>query len=305
MKTGIFNKIFLIFLLAIALEQASMILSAQGAESLNVEVSFEVPLIKYYIYINHDRGSLEFEIKIPGSAAICSALSSGIRLQPISISTYIVNASSSGTVLCAASSTVTIQNSSVEAVIQPLIVNGNVVAIERVWLPYYVINISSMPHPTRISVSDNEGYVLEFNTTDPIHIFGRIIPIPRIQAQQPSSNEWYISLAYQALLIAAGVAVGGAMVKLLPMIRSRLERRNVEKDIIELLSKNPRGMSLSMISKTLNTPKSSTWKKLRKLVDEGIVEEFEGPGKGKLYRLKRRDEAGGNNRPKDQGGSTL
>jgi len=55
-------------------------------------------------------------------------------------------------------------------------------------------------------------------------------------------------------------------------------------------------MSLSLISKTINAPKSSTWKKLKKLVEEGVVEEFEGPGKGKLYRLRRETPRGSEER---------
>ncbi|MEM0438582.1 MAG: winged helix-turn-helix transcriptional regulator, partial [Sulfolobales archaeon] len=109
------------------------------------------------------------------------------------------------------------------------------------------------------------------------------------QKEQMGSSNTYSDLVYQVTLLAVGVLVGGICVKLLSIARSRFRGRDIEKEIVLLLSKNPRGMSLSMISKTLNIPKQRIWKKLRKLVEEGVVEEFEGPGKGKLYRLKRKD----------------
>lgn len=284
-------------LLVVVLLGQGLLIDAQEAGVVGVNVRFEAPLIKYYIYINQSRTSEELEIKIPNSSAICSPYY-GARTQLVSMSTYIVriDPGSSGVVICATSSSVNISNSFLEASIPPLLINGGVVAIKEVWLPYYVVNISSTPGYTGISISDSEGYVLVFNTTDAIYISGRIIPLPRIQAQQQEggnniANNAAGNMLYQIAFLVVGVLVGSLSVRLLPIIRSKLERRNVEREIIELLSKNPKGMSLSMISKTLNTPKSSTWKKLRKLVDEGVVEEFEGPGRGKLYRLKRKEEA--------------
>ncbi len=283
-------------ILAVMLVAHSLSIDTQEAGVLEVKVRFEAPLIKYYIHINQSRASAEFEIKIPNAFAICSSYY-GVRTQLVSVSTYIVriDPGSSGVVVCATSSSVNIYNSSVEASIPPILINGNAATIEEVWLPYYIVNISSTPSYTGISIPGGDGYVLTFNTTDTIYIAGRIIPLPRIQAQQQGESGDKASdpvddMLYQITLLAIGLLVGSLSVRLLPIIRSKLERRNVEKEIIELLSKNPRGMSLSMISKTLNTPKSSIWKKLRKLINEGVVEEFEGPGRGKLYRLKRKEE---------------
>ncbi|MFZ8823258.1 MAG: helix-turn-helix transcriptional regulator [Desulfurococcales archaeon] len=107
---------------------------------------------------------------------------------------------------------------------------------------------------------------------------------PMIPDQEPITQV----LLYMGTGLLGGV-IGYTFPRIARVMRNRITRRDLDKEIIELLSKNPKGMSLSLISKTLNTPKSSTWKRLKKLVEEGLVEEFEGPGKGKLYRLKKRE----------------
>lgn len=284
------HSLLLIILLLIAITGSIRSSEALVTEGIEVNVRLEAPLIKYYIDISQRQDLAEFEIMFPNYTAICSPYRDA-KVQLVSVSTYLVKVSgaSSSMVVCAMSSTIVIHNNTLEAIIPPPLINGNATAIGKIWLPYYIVNISSKPSPIRISILDSEGYTFEFNTIDTIYISARIIPIPGIQQAQVSSGNMYSGLIYSAGLLAAGVLIGGISIKLLPIIRSRIRGRDIEKEIVELLSKNPRGMSLSMISKTLNTPKSSTWKKLRKLVEEGVVEEFEGPGKGKLYRLRRRD----------------
>ncbi|GAY25313.1 hypothetical protein ATG_05160 [Desulfurococcaceae archaeon AG1] len=285
----ILHSILSLLLLHVVLIGFAGSLYAQKMGDIEVNVRFEIPLIKYHIDISWSGALVELEIRIPDSIAICSS-NGDVRIQQISASTYIVRISgASGIVTCVAISTISIYNNSLEAVIPPPLVNGSAATIKKIWFPYYVTNISTTPNPIRISTSNDGGYVFEFDTRGTIYITGKIIPTQAIQKEQMGSSNTYSDLVYQVTLLAVGVLVGGICVKLLSIARSRFRGRDIEKEIVLLLSKNPRGMSLSMISKTLNIPKQRIWKKLRKLVEEGVVEEFEGPGKGKLYRLKRKD----------------
>jgi len=285
----IFLSIFSLFMLQVMLTGFAGLLYAQRVGGVEVDVRFEVPLIKYYIDINRSGALVELEIRIPDSIAICSS-NGDARVQQVSASTYIARISgASSVVTCIAISTISIYNNSLEAVIPPPLINGSAATVKKIWFPHYVANISTAPNPIRISTSNGEGYVFEFNTTSTIYIIGRIIPTQAIQKEEVGSSNTYNDLVYQVALLAVGVLIGGISVRLLSIARSRFRGRDIEEEIVQLLSKNPRGMSLSMISKTLNIPKQHTWKKLRKLVEEGVVEEFEGPGKGKLYRLRRKD----------------
>ncbi len=281
-------SIFSLFMLQAILIGFTGSLYAQRVGDIEVDVRFEVPLIKYYIDITRREDLSVLEIRIPDSIAICSS-NGDTEVRQVSVSTYIVKIGGAPSVVtCIAISMIAIYNNSLEAVIPPPLVNGSAATVKKIWLPYYVTNIVAMPNPIRISTSNGEGYVFEFNTTSIIHITGRIMPTQAIQREEVSSSN-NSDLVYQVTLLVIGVLVGGISIKLLSIARSRFRRRDIEKEIVQLLSKNPRGMSLSMISKTLNIPKQNTWKKLRKLIEEGVVEEFEGPGKGKLYRLRRKD----------------
>ncbi|HWQ17187.1 MAG TPA: winged helix-turn-helix transcriptional regulator [Sulfolobales archaeon] len=278
-----------LFMLQVILTGFTGSLYAQRVGDIEVDARFEIPLIKYYIDTSRREGLAELEIRIPGSIVICSS-NGDAKVHQVAASTYVAKISGAFSIVtCVAIPMMTIYNDSLEAVIPPLLVNGTAVVIKKIWFPYYVANISAKPDPVRISMSDDGGYVFEFNTTSVIHITGRIIPTQTIQQERMDSSNKYSDLVYSIILLAIGVLMGGISVKLLSIARSRLRGRDIEKEIVQLLSKNPRGMSLSMISKTLNIPKQNTWKKLRKLIEEGVVEEFEGPGKGKLYRLRRKD----------------
>ncbi len=268
---------------------------------VDVVVRIEPPLVKYYINVSsYDRGPVSIAISIPEGQLICTA-SPDVRLQLISSSRYLAMLQGEGLVICASTS-IEISNGSLYASIYPVIVNGSAYNISEVWLPYYLVNTVSTPNPVEVLPAQDSGYILRFGVNETIYIKARIFPYPRELMREastpttPAQNRHATSdqepitqiLLYMGIGLLGGV-IGYTSPRIARIMRSRVARRDLDREIIELLSKNPKGMSLSLISKTLNTPKSSTWKRLKKLVEEGLVEEFEGPGKGKLYRLKKRE----------------
>lgn len=262
---------------------------------INIVASLEEPFVKYYIYITSN-GEEVFNISAINTSLVCTAPSE-VRLQIVAVSSYIASVGNGTKSIVCASPSIEIANGSLTASIYPVIVGNKKIQASHVYIPYYLVNIESIPNATGITISGDRGYLLEFNTSDVIYIKARIFPYPRElrmeisslqNIQTPRSNaQNNDEILYVLAYIAGGFALGLVANRIYYIARNRLRRRDLEKEIIDLLSRSPKGLSLSQISKTLNTPKSSTWKKLKKLVEEGVVEEFEGPGRGKLYRLKK------------------
>jgi hypothetical protein len=262
---------------------------------VDIVASLEEPFVKYYINITSNRERI-FEVMAINTSLVCTAPSE-VRLQLVAASSYIVRVDNGTKGILCASPSIEVANGSLAAYIYPVIIDGKQIQASWVYIPYYLVNIESMPNATRITMSGDRGYILGFNTSDVIYIKARIFPYPRelgreipsqqhIQAPRGDAQS-YDEILYILAYTAGGFALGFTANRIYSIARSRLRRRDLEREIIDLLSRSPKGLSLSQISKTLNTPKSSTWKKLKKLVEEGVVEEFEGPGRGKLYRLKR------------------
>ncbi|MEM4970647.1 MAG: winged helix-turn-helix transcriptional regulator [Sulfolobales archaeon] len=269
-------------------------------DQIDVAVRIEPPLVKYYINISSDESPISIAISIPEGQLICTA-SPEVRLQLISSSRYLAMIQGRGLLVCA-STGIEITNGTLYATIYPIIVNGSAHNISEVWLPYYLVNTASSPNPAEVLPAQDSGYILRFGVNETIYIKVRIFPYPRELMKEASTlttptqnshvtpNQEPITqiLLYTGIGLLGGV-IGYTSPKIARIVRSKMARRDLDKEIMDLLSKNPKGMSLSLISKTLNTPKSTTWKRLKRLVEEGLVEEFEGPGKGKLYRLKKKE----------------
>jgi uncharacterized membrane protein len=291
--------ILAIYMVLICLSLAIESIALDPTQDINVSVRVEPPLIKYYINISaHGEAQIFLSAFEASTQLVCTA-TPNVRLQLISANKYIAMIrEGSGWIICA-SAGIGIINETLEVYIYPLIINGSVYNISTVWLPYYLVNVISTPNAIEVLPGENSRYIMRFNTNETIYMRARIFPYPRELVREitsPSQDRQASQNSDQELgkqiLLYIGVGLLGGLTgyfasRIAPAIRSRIVGRDLERDIIDLLTKNPRGMSLSLISKTLNAPKSSTWKKLRKLVEKGVVEEFEGPGKGKLYRLKR------------------
>jgi hypothetical protein len=292
---------FLLYIFVLAMMLLSIHVAGDYRDykgQVDVVVRIEPPLVKYYINISsYDRSPISITISIPEGQLICT-VPPEVRLQLISSSRYLAMFKGEGFVVCA-STNIEIANGSLYASIYPVIVNGSAYNISEVWLPYYLVNTVSTPNPLEVLPGQDSGYILRFGINETIYIKARIFPYPRElmkDVSTPIQNRHMIPdqepitqvLLYMGTGLLGGV-IGYTFPRIARVMRNRITRRDLDKEIIELLSKNPKGMSLSLISKTLNTPKSSTWKRLKKLVEEGLVEEFEGPGKGKLYRLKKRE----------------
>jgi len=299
-----------IFLTIIAFVSLLAAYPSQGsvdrpALTVDISVRVEPPMLKYYINISlGEEARQPLPIPIEGLQIICTA-PPDIRLEMVSSSRYIAMIQGRGGLVICASTDIEVANGTLHALVYPITVGGEVGNISTVWLPYYLVNVVSNPSPREVLSSRDSGYILSFGTSDTIYIRGRVFPYPRELAgeapQQPNNQGGEYGGGLQPglqILVYVGVASIGWLAgyissKALPALKLRLSRRDLEREIIDLLSRNPKGMSLSLISKTINAPKSSTWKKLKKLVEDGVVEEFEGPGKGKLYRLRRGGSGGG------------
>jgi len=302
LRLRVIPSLLFIFVLAIMLSSIHVAGDYRDYRGqVDVVVRVEPPLVKYYINISsYDRSPLSIEISIPKVQLICTA-SPEVRLQLISNSRYLAMFQGEGLVVCASTS-IEIANGSLYASIYPVIINESVYNISGVWLPYYLVNTVSSPNPVEVLPAQDNGYIFRFDVNETIYIKARIFPYPRELVKEPltpitPTQNGYAThdqepitqiLIYMGMGLLGGV-IGYTFPRIARIVKSRIARRDLDKEIIELLSKNPKGMSLSLISKTLNTPKSSTWKRLKRLVEEGLVEEFEGPGKGKLYRLKKRE----------------
>ncbi|MEM1610229.1 MAG: winged helix-turn-helix transcriptional regulator [Sulfolobales archaeon] len=292
--------LLLLFLYILEIMLSSIYVAGDYMDQVDVAVRIEPPLVKYYINISSDGSPISIAISIQEGQLICTA-SPEVRLQLISSSRYLAMLQGRGLVVCA-STNIEITNGSLYATVYPIIVNGSAYNISEIWLPYYLVNTASTPNPAEVLPAQDSGYILRFGVNETIYIKARIFPYPRELMREastpinPAQNSYVASnqepttqiLLYMGIGLLGGV-IGYASPRIARIMRSRIARRDLDKEIIDLLSKNPKGMSLSLISKTLNTPKSTTWKRLKRLVEEGLVEEFEGHGKGKLYRLKKKE----------------
>lgn len=255
------------------------------------EVRLEIPFAVYEIRIPLGSEILIVDLGLPGR---CYS-EDGARVQQLSPTKYMVSApeerSGSSFSISCVMTPFEINRSSVRAVLAPVIINGSPLAISMIWFPQYVVNVNASPTPDSIYPS-GDGYYMLFNSSDPrpVSIQGFIFSSQRSQgmAQPSSAGKALQDPLASILMLVGGSGAGAAAMYVLHRARSRFRRRDLEKEILDLLARSQRGMSLSMISKELGSPKSSTWKRLRKLVESGVVEEFEGPGKGKLYRLRKR-----------------
>lgn len=251
------------------------------------EVRLEVPFAVYKIAIPPTRGPVVIDLE-----PLARCYSEGeARVQQLSAATYVVSAlegrGGSNLLITCVLAPFEINRSSVRAVLAPVKINGSLLAISRIWFPQYLVNVDASPPPDRIYPS-GDGYYMVFNASEPRAISIQGLIFHGLPPQPPSPREGQRDPVPWILALIAGGGAGAAATYVFSLARSRLRKRDLEKEILDLLARSQKGMSLSMISKELGSPKSSTWKKLRKLVEKGIVEELEGPGKGKLYRLRRR-----------------